>query len=233
MDEQKVRGILAGKFNLDVVSFEKHNPGKTSQWFKMKIDWFDDPAIRRLPIATQLLYVRLLALRASKGGLLTNLCTSSLQHRIGFRGSSVSLQLVSLWKQGLISLDMIDKIDKIDSAVTKKPRQRPPKIEKPKPEPVKYGPPSDWPIDPFVENWLVGVKRGVFEGWLAAYPDKNWLCREMVKAKTYALNKNRTYKDIGKFLGNWFGNGWSNREPDRPAPPPKIDVASLFDGTEK
>lgn len=232
MDEQQAREILAGEFNLDVVNFEKYNPGKTSQWFKLSVDWYQDPAVSRLCPLDQLAFVKLCSLRARKGVALTSLTHRYLIAHLSLGNRSPIASILSIWKQGLISLDIIDKRDKRDSAVEKKPRQRSPKIEKPKPEPVKFGPPSDWPIDPFVENWLVGIKQEIFTGWLASYPDKNWLCREMVKAKTWALNKNRTHKDVGRFLGNWFGNGWHNREPDRPAPPPKIDVTSLFDGTE-
>jgi len=104
-----------GEFVLEVTNFMKHNDqNKTSQWFKLRNDWFEDPRLSDLTPTARYVFVVLCSLRATSGGPIGNLTVTSLQRRCNLPGRSLKPILLTLWKKGLISLDRLDKKEKIE-----------------------------------------------------------------------------------------------------------------------
>lgn len=105
MTDAEMLTVLRGEFDLDIPAFRKYNPiDKSMPWFRLNSDWFLDPKFHGLRATEQLLYVKLCALLSSSCGPVVRITTSYLQLRVGYRRSSVQLQLLNLWKKGLISL---------------------------------------------------------------------------------------------------------------------------------
>lgn len=104
-------GEILVAVSVEVVNFMKHNDKKTSQWFKLQNDWFDDPKLAKLAPTDRYLFLVLCGLRASNGGPLENIDVTWLQRRCNLQGRSIKPSLLNLCKQGLISLDKI-RLDK-------------------------------------------------------------------------------------------------------------------------
>lgn len=105
MTDTELLELLKGEFVLDIPNFTKHNNGKTTSWLKLRHDWFDDSRVSRLSVSGRYLWVVLLSLRGTSGKPLDNLTLTSLQHRVNLRGASCVVQLVSMWKLGLVSIE--------------------------------------------------------------------------------------------------------------------------------
>lgn len=58
---------------------------------------------------------------------------------------------------------------------------------------------------------LANVKKDLQKQWLKTYPDPNWLCHELRKAKGWILaNPKKAPKTLTRFLNNWLNNGFEN-----------------------
>ena len=93
-------------FSLDVVNFEKWNPGgdKHRRWIKLDVNFLEDPKITRLSAAETLVFIGLMVARARVGGRLklgSVLVVSRLTHA---RAEVVSRSLVKLLELRLIDL---------------------------------------------------------------------------------------------------------------------------------
>jgi hypothetical protein len=111
--EAEVVALLRdGTFDLDIPKFKKYNPRETPGWFRLQNDWFLDPKLITLPVTARLLYVTCLSLRASCGGVVVGCTSPGLQLRVGCARRDVRVDLLSLWKKGLISLRTYEQTDK-------------------------------------------------------------------------------------------------------------------------
>jgi hypothetical protein len=91
---------------IDIVNFTKHNPKKTTSWFKLRNDWFDDPKLCEVPPIDRYIYVALCGLRGTSGVPLRWLSVGALQARLRLSGTSIVPRLVNLQKYGLIILHL-------------------------------------------------------------------------------------------------------------------------------
>jgi hypothetical protein len=102
-----IEEILAGEFDLDIPNFEKWNP-KTSakrHWFALSKDWFLDPKMHDATSTQQLLWVKLLSVRAASSKRLEGVTVAWLQRRVGVQCASVRRDLLKLVKLRLVEIE--------------------------------------------------------------------------------------------------------------------------------
>lgn len=64
-------------------------------------------------------------------------------------------------------------------------------------------------------EYLAQTRQSVQVAWLEAYPDADWVLREIAKAKAWALSRGKTHRNVGRFVSNWLGN--ADNPPAKPA----------------
>lgn len=69
-----------------------------------------------------------------------------------------------------------------------------------------------------LEEILKDVTQSVQRAWLAAYPDAEWVKREILKALVWIeANPRKKSKSFARFMGNWLSKGWESHRKSLPS----------------
>ena len=109
MEEELIRELIAEKFDLLVINFEKHhkpmkNPNTQRTWAKLQSDWFLDPKICELTLSEQCIFLRLFALYSSNPGHFCSTSVRVLSRSVHIRPENVRRCLVKLVKLQIIEI---------------------------------------------------------------------------------------------------------------------------------
>lgn len=82
----------------------------------------------------------------------------------------------------------------------------------------------------FVNQNFAKIKKDLFQSWAETYP-KEYLQMEYKKARSWILaNTHKAPKsNYGRFLNNWFNNGWEKYRKTMTSNQPKASVDELMD----
>lgn len=141
MTDKEIENVLRGDFDIEIPAFEKWNPpmqkkGRRRDWFKMSVDWVDDPKIARLSDFQIRLWLCLVTFRARSESAWTGVRLVSVSSRMRFRGGPALVRaLCKLLEFGLIRLRQLpperrgeDKIREEIATVLVVPSKHPPAL---------------------------------------------------------------------------------------------------------